>query len=67
MLVLPAWAMAWQAFIGDRASPSWLTNGDWALVVIAAITLALEVWLVAEVAVRLARGRVRAGAFADAP
>jgi len=67
MLVLPAWAMAWQAFVGNSASPSWLDNGDWALVVIAAITLALEVWLVAEVALRLAKGRVRAGAFEDAP
>jgi len=67
MLVLPAWAMVWQAFVGNSASPSWLDNGDWALVVIAAITLALEVWLVAEVALRLARGRVRAGAFEDAP
>jgi carbon starvation protein CstA len=67
MLALPAWAMAWQAFVGDANSPSWLTKGDWALVVVAAITLALEAWLVAEVALRLAQGRVRAGAFEDAP
>ncbi|MFG0275532.1 MAG: carbon starvation protein A [Phycisphaerales bacterium] len=67
MLALPAWAMAWQAFVGNANAPSWLTKGDWALVVVAAITLALEAWLVAEVALRLVQGRVRAGAFTDAP
>lgn len=56
MLVLPAWAMGWQAFIGDANTPSWWANGDWLLVVVAAVILLLEAWLVTEVALRLFRG-----------
>ena len=57
MLIMPAWAMAWQLFVenpGTAASPEgtagWLfaDNKNWALIVIALATLALEVWLVIE-------------------
>lgn len=56
MIVLPAWALIWQAFVGDEANPSWLADQKWLLVVIAALTLLLEAWLVVEVALRLFGG-----------
>jgi len=56
MLVLPAWAMGWQAFVGDANTPSWWTNRDWLLVIVAAVILVLEAWLVVEVALRLIGG-----------
>jgi carbon starvation protein len=56
MLVMPAWAMGWQAFVGDANTASWLSNGDWLLVVVASMILILEAWLVAEVLLRMRRG-----------
>ena len=45
MLILPAWAMTLQAFVGEK---SWLMQGNWLLVGIAVVTLVLEVWMVVE-------------------
>ncbi|MEM8834597.1 MAG: carbon starvation protein A [Planctomycetota bacterium] len=56
MLVVPACAMFWQAFIGNDANPSWLDARKWLLVIIACITLALEAWLLIEAGVRAKRG-----------
>jgi len=56
MLILPAWAMGWQAFIGDDKTASWVANGDWLLVGIASVIMLLEAWLVAEVLLRLRAG-----------
>ncbi|CAE7173945.1 cstA [Symbiodinium necroappetens] len=48
MLAVPASAMTWQAFIGNAENPSWVTQANWLLVVIACFTLALEAWLIIE-------------------
>lgn len=53
MLIIPAWALIWQAFIGDAGNPSWIMSGQWALVAVGALTLALEVWLLIEVLARV--------------
>ena len=45
LLILPAWAMTLQAFIGPS---SWLAQENWLLVGIALITMALEAWMVVE-------------------
>lgn len=50
MLVIPAWAMAWQAFIGNESTPSWLAQDKWVLVSVASLALLLEAWLVIEAA-----------------
>lgn len=50
MLIVPASAMTWQAFIGNTDNPSWLAQSNWLLVAIACITLALEAWLIIETA-----------------
>lgn len=49
MLVLPAWAMAYQIFgqaIGS--TQSWIDQGRWLLVAVGAASLLLEAWMVAE-------------------
>jgi hypothetical protein len=61
MLVIPAWAMIWQAFVGDENTKSWLTQGNWLLVSIASIALVLQAWLVIEALVMLRRGREAIG------
>ncbi len=48
MLVMPAWAMGTQLFLGAGTTPSWLAAGNWPLVFIGSATLALEAWLIAE-------------------
>jgi carbon starvation protein len=45
LLILPAWAMTLQAFVGET---SWWAQGNWLLVGIATITMALEAWMVVE-------------------
>ena len=35
MLAVPAWAMSWQAFVGNADNPSWLSQSNWLLVSIA--------------------------------
>ncbi|MCF3648932.1 carbon starvation CstA family protein [Synoicihabitans lomoniglobus] len=45
MLILPAWAMTLQAFVGES---SWWAQENWLLVAVAVITMALEVWMVIE-------------------
>ncbi len=62
MLVLPAWAMTLQAFVG---ADSWWAQSNWLLVGVAVITMALEAWMVVE-AVQLfprVRGVIEAGAL----
>jgi carbon starvation protein len=56
MIALPAWALVWQTFVGDADNPAWLSDRKWLLVIVAALTIALEVWLLVEVALRLRRG-----------
>lgn len=48
MLIMPAWAMIWQLFIGGEGIPSWLAQRNWVLVSIAATTLLLEAWMIVE-------------------
>lgn len=48
MLIVPAWAMGWQAFVGNEHAPSWASTRSWTLLTVACATLALEAWLVAE-------------------
>lgn len=52
MLIMPAWAMIWQVFVGGADNPSWLSQGNWLLVGIAVATLVLEAWMIIE-AIRL--------------
>lgn len=62
MLVLPAWAMTLQAFVGPA---SWVAQENWLLVGVAVITMALEAWMVVE-ALRLfprVRGVIERGAI----
>ncbi|WP_221031360.1 carbon starvation CstA family protein [Actomonas aquatica] len=62
MLVLPAWAMTLNAFVGEA---SWWAQGNWLLVGVAVITMGLEAWMVVE-AVQLfprVKGVVEAGAL----
>ncbi|MGP1347621.1 MAG: carbon starvation CstA family protein [Phycisphaerales bacterium] len=52
MLIMPAWAMSWQAFIGNTDNPSWWAQSNWLLVGVAIATLALEAWLIIEALIR---------------
>ena len=47
MLLMPAWAMLDDAFIGTRGR-SFLGEGDWLLLSFAVATLGLEVWMIVE-------------------
>ncbi|MHC4975322.1 MAG: carbon starvation CstA family protein [Planctomycetota bacterium] len=53
MLVLPAWALVIQAFLGGENVESWWSAGNWILITISALTLALEAWLLVEVVARM--------------
>ncbi len=57
MLVIPAWAMIWQAFVGDENTASWFAQDNWLLVSIACVALVLQAWLVIEALVMLRKGR----------
>ncbi len=57
MLIVPAWALIWQGFIGNESNESWVQSGRWVLVGVAGVTILLEVWLVIEVALRAAKSR----------
>lgn len=51
MLVMPAWAMVWQLFVKGIGMPtSWLgaESRNWPLIIIATVTLLLEVWMIFE-------------------
>ena len=54
MLVVPAAAMVWQAFIGNAENASWWSQSNWLLVGVATVTLVLEAWLLVEVYVKWA-------------
>ncbi len=45
LLILPAWAMTLQAFVGET---SWLAQGNWLLVGVAVVTMVLEGWMIVE-------------------
>ena len=47
MLLIPAWAMIDDAFIGSRGS-SFITEGNWTLLGFAVVTLLLEGWMIVE-------------------
>lgn len=47
MLLIPAWAMFDDTFIGSRGT-SFLAEGNWLLVAFATATLALEAWMITE-------------------
>jgi carbon starvation protein len=48
MLVMPLWAMGLQLFVGSGNKPGWLQSGNLPLVLIAGLTMALEIWLILE-------------------
>ncbi|MEM0915742.1 MAG: carbon starvation protein A, partial [Planctomycetota bacterium] len=50
MLVMPAWALVWQLFIGSDGFPAWVFSDEpnWPLIAIALATLALEGWMIVE-------------------
>jgi len=51
MLVLPAWALLYQVFVQALGSEkSWIDQGNWLLVGVAAATVALEAWMLIEAA-----------------
>ena len=56
MLALPAWALVIQAFVGGENLESWWSRGQWILVSVSVFMLAVEVWMVGELALRLQRG-----------
>jgi carbon starvation protein CstA len=58
MLVLPAWALIWQTFVGNEGTPAWVANGDWVLTGVAVFMLAMEAWLVIEVIARARSGKI---------
>ncbi|MEO0587105.1 MAG: carbon starvation protein A [Planctomycetota bacterium] len=59
MLVMPAWALVWQLFIGSDGFPAWVFSDapNWPLIGIAVATLALEVWMIVEAALLWPRVR----------
>ncbi|MEM6333139.1 MAG: carbon starvation CstA family protein [Planctomycetota bacterium] len=59
MLVMPAWALVWQLFIGSDGFPAWVFSEapNWPLIAIAVATLALEVWMIVEAALLWPRVR----------
>ena len=58
MLVLPAWALVVQAFVGGENLEPWWARGQWVLVAISVFMLVVEAWMIAELALRLRRGAV---------
>ncbi len=49
MLVMPAWALAYQLFFAALGSDqSWLATKSWALAFFAITTLAIELWMITE-------------------
>ena len=55
MLVIPAAALVFQAFLGSAEHPSWLESGNWLLLAIAAAALGLQAWLLIETLIHLTR------------
>ncbi len=58
MLVLPAWAMGYQIFgqaIGSEQS--WIEQGQWLLVGIGLLSIALEIWMLVEAVMAWKRAR----------
>ena len=49
MLIMPAWALAWQIFVEAPGSDaSWIHDRRWILLFIGIATLALEIWMIVE-------------------
>jgi len=65
MLIMPAWAMTWQIFVGSVDNPSWLARREWVLVFVGVATMALEAWMIVEAVLLLpkVRGVVEAGSL----
>jgi carbon starvation protein len=57
MLIMPAWAMTLQIFIGTADTPSWLARGEWVLVFVGVATMALEAWMIVEAVLLLPKVR----------
>lgn len=56
MLVIPAWALVIQAFVGGENLESWWSRGQWVLVGVSVFMLTVEAWMIVELAIRLRRG-----------
>ena len=52
MLIMPMWAMSSQLFVGDE---SWIKTGNWLVVTIGLATIALEIWMIIEAWLLVAR------------
>jgi carbon starvation protein len=50
MLLMPAWTMVHQMFIGSPGFPCWMAQKEWLLLGIGGITLILEAWMLIEAA-----------------
>lgn len=59
MLLMPAWAMVYQMFLGDAGKPGWVfqDHPNWPLILIAITTLLLEAWMLVEAALLWPRVR----------
>ncbi len=59
MLVMPAWALVTQLFVGDGSGQAWVRSEspNWALIGIAVATLVLEMWMIVEAVLLLPRVR----------
>ena len=60
MLVMPAWALAWQMFVGNAGgAAAWVraASPNYALIVIALATLALEGWMIVEAIIAWPRAK----------
>lgn len=55
MLVMPAWAMGQQIFFGTADTPGWLAAGEWVLVLIGLLTIALKIWMIVEASLMLVK------------
>lgn len=67
MLIMPAWAMTQQLFVGDPSAPKWWGGGNWMLIGIALATLALEAWMIVEAVLLFPRVKGLLEASAPAP
>ncbi len=65
MLALPAWALTLQAFTGSDNLTPWTQSGQWTLVAVTIFMLAVEAWMIAELALRLRSGRLQNEKTAD--
>ena len=48
MLIIPAWALAAQIFVGAGTANAWIDGDAWWLVVMGGVFLLLELWMLIE-------------------